>query len=246
MEHGEAKRGHACLISYARTDAANFPLILVVGREPNEDLPPSEEVGNYNFRTSGRCAFWNVAYGLLGSVGEPPRLSRQIKAEAEAAAASPILFADALPLTLRHAARNKAAARLAIEDAAIERHVAAVFSHRALIDRVRVIILSGLGPSFERSGTAYRRLAEERGIALAKLPFFYPTNLPAIRERLGNELRSHLADVLTAFDHYRVGSEVRVLRQGRNVEGAGRPGMPRSAGARLFPGQIGSAWHPKH
>lgn len=202
MGQVETKRGHACLVSYARTVDASFPLILVVGREPNEDLPPSEETGSYDFRTSMNCAFWNVAYSLLGSLADPPRSTRQIKAEAEAAAASPILFADALPLTLRHAARNKAAARLAIEDAAIERHVAAVFSHRALIDRVRVIILSGLGPSFERSVAAYRRLAGERGIALAELPFFYPTNMPAIRERLGNELKSHLADVLRDFDDH--------------------------------------------
>ncbi|MEZ2407335.1 hypothetical protein AB6806_11005 [Bosea sp. RCC_152_1] len=202
MEQAETKRGHACLISYAGTADASFPLILVVGREPNEDLPPSEEAGDYNFRKSGRCAFWNVAYSLFGSVANPPRSTRQIKAEAEAAGASPILFADALPITLRHAARNKVAQRLAIEDAAIERHVAAVFSHRSLINRVRVIILSGLGPSFERSVAAYRRLAEERGIALAELPFFYPTNMPAIRERLGNELRSHLADVLHDFDEH--------------------------------------------
>ena len=204
MQQTGMKRGHACLISYAETADRSFPLILVVGREPNEDLPPSEATGPYDFRTSKNCAFWNVAYSLLGSVGTPPRSTAQMKAQAEAAAASPILFADALPLTLRHAAKNKAAQRLAISDAAIERHVAAVFSHRELIDRVRVIILSGLGPSFERSVAVYRRLAEARSVALAELPFFYPTNMPAIRERLGKELRNHLADVLSVFDHHAI------------------------------------------
>mgnify|MGYP001088093246 CR=1 FL=1 len=187
MQQTGMKRGHACLISYAETADRSFPLILVVGREPNEDLPPSEATGPYDFRTSKNCAFWNVAYSLLGSVGTPPRSTAQMKA---------------LPLTLRHAAKNKAAQRLAISDAAIERHVAAVFSHRELIDRVRVIILSGLGPSFERSVAVYRRLAEARSVALAELPFFYPTNMPAIRERLGKELRNHLADVLSDFDHH--------------------------------------------
>lgn len=203
MHQDNVISGHPCLLSFRRTPIADFPLVLVVGREPNEDIPATAACGSYDFRGASRCAFWNIAYGLLGSSGTPPRSTGQAKDQADHANASPLAFSDALPLTLRHSAKDKAAKRLAISDVAIEAHVQAVFSHRHLIDRVRVVILSGLaGPSFKRSVEHYEQMCADRDIALFHLPFFYPTNMPKIREQMTNELRDYLAEVLAAFDAF--------------------------------------------
>ena len=141
--------GHPCILTYGKTADTDIPLVLVVGREPNEDIPATPDCGEYKFRAAPYCGLWNVAFGLLGSQGIPVRSTAGMKDQAEVANACPLIFADALPLTLRHSAKNKAALRAAISDEAIEAHVNAVFSHRHLISRVRVVILSGLGGSFE-------------------------------------------------------------------------------------------------
>lgn len=192
--------GHPCILTYGKTPETDIPLVLVVGREPNEDIPATPDCGEYRFRAAPYCGLWNVAFGLLGSQGVPLRSTAELKKQAEIANSCPLIFADALPLTLRHAARNKAALRAAISDEAIEAHVNAVFSHRHLISRVRVVILSGLDRSFDRSVKLYEERCLERGIPLFHLPFFYPTNTRKIRDAVRPELRGELAEVLAAFD----------------------------------------------
>lgn len=200
--------GHPCILSYGNTPTTDIPLVLVVGREPNEDIPATPDCGEYKFRAAPYCGLWNVAFGLLGSQGSPPRSTAEVKRQAEAVNACPLIFADALPLTLKHAAKNKAALRAAISDDAIEAHVDAVFSHDHLIGRVRVVILSGLDGSFRRSVMRYQERCEKRGIPLYQLPFFYPTNTRKIRDAASPDLRRRLSEVLTSFDSFRpVGAE---------------------------------------
>lgn len=48
-------------MSYGETPSTDFPLFLVVGREPNEDIPATADCGDYNFLGKrNRGAFWNV------------------------------------------------------------------------------------------------------------------------------------------------------------------------------------------
>ncbi len=60
----------------------NFPLVLIVGREPNNTTESDGSIGNIPFEEKGidaitgkkynnqKCAFWNIAFGLLGSTKE--------------------------------------------------------------------------------------------------------------------------------------------------------------------------------
>lgn len=189
MDTRSAPGSHACLISYASTAATNIPLVLVVGREPNGDSPVTADSGTYDFRASPNCAFWNVAYGLLGSAASPQLTTAQVKRLAIAKAASPILFADALPHSIDNAIRNKATRRAAITDAEIERHVAGIFAHHQLIQKTKLVLLSGHDASFAKSSKIFAERCASLNIPIQSLPFFYGTNVPKIRTAVTQETR---------------------------------------------------------
>lgn len=146
---------HACLIGYGSTHESDLPLVLVVGREPNGSSPVTPDWGTYDFRKSPNCAFWNVAYGVLGAAATPTMSTSAVKRLAVEKDASPIIIADAMPQSIDNAVRNKAQVRDAITDAAIAQHVENVFAHERFIARVRLVLLSGLDARFARSVRVY-------------------------------------------------------------------------------------------
>jgi hypothetical protein len=99
---------HPAIAVYGDTAERSFPLLMVVGREPNSvNNGPSKGVATYCFdRDDGpRCAFWNTSYGIAArSVGLS---TRELKARCRSERASPIIYADALPITIRNQTRNK-------------------------------------------------------------------------------------------------------------------------------------------
>jgi len=197
-----AAGSHACLISYGSTHETDIPLVLVVGREPNGSSPVTPDWGTYDFRKSPNCAFWNVAYGVLGSAGAPPLNTGAIKRLAVEKDASPIVIADAMPQSIDNAVRNKARQRDAISDAAIETHVDNIFAHQDLIRRVRVVLLSGLDARFERSARIFEAKCAELGIPIQSLPFFFGNNVPKIQLAISPATRSQLGEVAAAFACY--------------------------------------------
>jgi len=96
---------HPLFQTYANTLQQTFPLVLIIGREPNTDLEISGEHGLYNFDDHPRCAFWNVAYSV---VAETQGLSAaQLKQQCRHRRSSPLVFADALPIGIKYAVRRK-------------------------------------------------------------------------------------------------------------------------------------------
>lgn len=199
MELQTAFGSHACLISYASTHETNLPLILVVGREPNGSSPVTPDWGTYDFRKSPNCAFWNVAYGVLGSALTPALSTGAVKRLAAAKEASPIIIADAMPQSIDNAVRNKAVHREAISDAAIEQHVDHIFAHEQFIKRVEIVLLSGLDARFSRSSRIFAERCRARNLPVQSLPFFYGTNVPKIQAAITDETRARLRDVANAF-----------------------------------------------
>lgn len=190
---------HACLISYASTHESDMPLVLVVGREPNGSSPVTPDWGPYDFRKSPYCAFWNVAYGVLGAAAAPPLNTGAVKRLAVEKAASPIIIADAMPQSIDNAVRYKSAQRQAIPDAAIEQHVANIFAHEQFIRRVSIVLLSGLDASFARSTRIFEAKCEALDIPVQSLPFFYGTNVPRIRAAISAQTRERLRQVADQF-----------------------------------------------
>ncbi|WP_144769191.1 hypothetical protein [Methylobacterium dankookense] len=117
--------------------------------------------------------------------------------------ASPIIYADALPITIKNAVANKAVLRAAVPDHAIAAHVEHIFSHEAVIKRVGLVLLSGLGDQgFRRSVAHFEAACEARGIPVLEVPFFYGTNMPKIRATLTPEI---LMQIRTIMDGFREG-----------------------------------------
>jgi hypothetical protein len=195
---------HPNLLTYRKTKDGDFPLVLVIGREPNSDLPVSEECGDYDFSKSPMCGLWNMAYRLLAlSSGDPGLGIRELKTLCIQKNASPIIIADALPITLKDKAAGKRAKRKAIEPSAIERHVKAVFAHDEVMKRVRIAFLSGhvLGPPFEYASSLYKVHLTERNIPFVETSFFSLYFSPRILREVARKPRAQevLKSILDEF-----------------------------------------------
>ncbi|NCC36255.1 MAG: hypothetical protein EOM24_30230, partial [Chloroflexia bacterium] len=123
---------HPTLSVFGTTVLSTFPLILVVGREPNNNLPIAPGIGPYDFRLAPRCGFWNISYSAVARTLDMS--TRQLKALCVERCGSPIVYADALPISLPDHVTNKDKyRRKVIEDRPrLEAHIRAIFGHHEL------------------------------------------------------------------------------------------------------------------
>ena len=192
---------HPLIQSYGRTLDATFPLIVVIGREPNTDHEISDQHGRYDFDHHPRCGFWNVAYGVLGQAAG--LTTRELKQRCRERQSSPLVFTDALPIGLKHAATNKEELRRAAL-AQVPAHIYRIFGFERIISRAALVIMSGLaGDVFEPSADLIEEQCTPRlnqpAIAMCRLPFFFGTNWPKIRAALDDGTRERLGEVMAAF-----------------------------------------------
>ena len=196
---------HPTLSVFGATASATFPLILVVGREPNTALPTVPGIGAYDFRWAPRCGFWNTSYGAIARVLGMP--TWQLKALCAKQNASPIVYADTLPIGLPNHVGNKDKHRaMLIENhwTRIEEHIPAIFAHDDLTVRVHLILASGLyEPTFEKPFALLRQEAGRHSIPTIKVPFFYGTNTQGIQAALDAEARRIIVEVVGAFRAWR-------------------------------------------
>ena len=148
---------HGNLLVYKRTLEFTHPLILIFGREPNTKRPIGNFIETYDFKSAPNCGFWNSSYSLVarktGFVS-----TRRLKDACFTKQSSPIAYADALPFGLSNDVLRKSERRKRLEPRAISSHVNNIFSHCDVIDRVSLILLSGLdAPEFQ---TAVRIIDE--------------------------------------------------------------------------------------
>ncbi len=98
---------------------------------------------------------------------------------------SPIIYADSLPHSIPNHVTSKHTYRGQISEADAEAHITRVFSHRQLIDRVQLVIMSGLHQDvFNHARDAIADACTVKAIPVIHLPFFYGTNTPRIQAQL--------------------------------------------------------------
>lgn len=189
---------HPIICTFMKTHRASFPLILVIGREPNTKKKITNRVGRYDFREHPHVAFWNISYAVVaGTKGET---GHKLKKRCEKRGVSPIIYADALPIGIKSKMRNKNSVRAQLNEEDIQRHVNRVFSHHDIINRVRLVIMSGLEESvFEPAPTAIKEQCKERNIRVAQVRFFCGNNKKKIEEQLDEDTRRKIRKVLTEF-----------------------------------------------
>lgn len=189
---------HPALIGFDQTFEHSFPLIMAVGREPSSNEATVYGLGHYDFRRSPNCGFWNISYGLAGaSVG---LRTYDLKSLCVARRASPLIYADAAPITIKNAVADKATLRAAVPEEAVAAHVTHIFSHEAVIQRVGLVLLSGLkAPGFRRSVAYFQAACNARGIPCVEVPFFYGTNAPKIRDAIDPATFSCIHTIMQNF-----------------------------------------------
>jgi hypothetical protein len=117
-----------------------FPLILVVGREPNNHLPFCDYVGTYDFRLAPHCSFWNIAYKIVADTQNTT--VRELKDTCYIKNSSILAFTDLSPKPIPNQVKNKRIEREEASDKAFE-HIGKIFS-KDMISRVEFVILSGV------------------------------------------------------------------------------------------------------
>jgi len=144
-----ADRGEGDLLVFGEAATREHPVLLFVGREPNNALGKCHAVHRYgdSWTAAGSgfsCSFWNTAHGLCaGTIG---RSARSLKAACVAAGTGPIAFADLSPVALdgSYTSAKKRRLREDVERDVIGAHVDRLFSHSMIRKRVSLVVASGL------------------------------------------------------------------------------------------------------
>ncbi|WP_201834919.1 hypothetical protein [Microvirga zambiensis] len=181
---------HPALIFYGSTrdPRHRFPLILVVGREPNHSAPVEMVAGPYDFdgltpadrKAARNCGFWHMAYRITGrmhDMGDPSRSASWLKDHCRQRRCSPIIIADAIPQGQLNAVADKGIVRQQMREH-LAAHARGIFElDPAVMKRVGLVLLSGLdGTVFEPSAQAIREEAEHRAIPCQAIRFLSPRN----------------------------------------------------------------------
>lgn len=192
---------HPILTYFRETKQASFPLVLAVGREANTDLQMENRDGAYDFRLFPHASFWNNAYGILAeSVGLECWRLKDICTKSEC---SPLVVGNCLPIGIKNDVRNKRAVRMRVSEDAKRDHVQAMFSLRVLVDRVGMVVMSGVDDAvFDASREVVVSECRRRGVQAAEVPFFYGGNRPAIERKLTTEDWAKIKEITSAFLAY--------------------------------------------
>lgn len=140
----EARNKEACCLVMGDTLKKDFPLIMVIGREPNYHCNVIDEVDSYPSPDGSK--FWARSHELVTRYTNLK--PHEFKAFCTDNDASPIVFCDASPLGLdSRYDGQKAKMRKALTGDALEAHANNVFSQQEIINRTSLVLISGLAGS---------------------------------------------------------------------------------------------------
>lgn len=170
---------HPIISVYGRkTLQADSPLILVVGREPNDDLPMGNAVGYYEFKHP--VQFLDLIYSLIAkSIG---KRGMELKAICEERHNSPIALANISPKPILFRDKRKQRIRETFTPHDYVEHLRKVAS-KPIFERVQLVIFSGLTyPKWAkvRYGEALKQIESEWKKESIEVPFFYGQNMKGI------------------------------------------------------------------
>ena len=100
---------HPLIIYYKETANKIFPLIMFIGREPNNINPYEDTIGGYDFDEAPRCSFWNIGYKIVGNING--FAVSDLKNKCRSKKSSPIIFSDSLPSPIPMRIKNKSKIR---------------------------------------------------------------------------------------------------------------------------------------
>lgn len=189
---------HPLIVVYDNTQKANFPLILVVGREPNNNVPIDDSVGNYDFEEPSRCNFWNTAYKV---VADTNGISvRELKYSCKKNKSSILAFTDLSPRPIKIREKNKDKQRSQISKEEYEQHILKIFSKIEIINRIRLIVLSGVDKTeFSYVLNIFKIQCQKYQKLFLEIPFLYSGNYPKIRKKISENHKKAIRKVYSQW-----------------------------------------------
>ena len=172
---------HPLMYVLGKTQEDKFPLILVIGREPNYDgqLDDSIEIMDNKEFGSMKSGVWVTAYTQIAKqyCGDKATAGdlKKICFERDA---SPIVFSNALPMGIPHYVKNKEKIRNELSEKDICDHIAKIFEYpieNPIAGRFGLVIQYGAyGPGpLERAAELIKQECKRRSIPYCSSPFFW-------------------------------------------------------------------------
>ena len=170
---------HPTIVTFGQTQEGEFPLLLVIGREPNCEGEVVNEVGSFTLDLTPNCCFWNRSRAQLARIGgnvAPPIFNALCRERN----ARPIIYADSLGICIQHGDPERDQRRniWANNQVNVEAHIANIFGHAEIINRVELVILSGLDtypdtyPVFQGAVASIQQKCEAMQIPSQHVGFF--------------------------------------------------------------------------
>jgi hypothetical protein len=176
---------HPLILAFGSTYEKDFPLILIVGREPNNETVSDKSFGYYDFRMFPRCAFWNLSFKLFGSFNG--LTTTEIKQEFVSRNTSPIIFTDASSKGVLNKVTSKHKVRNSLTEEDFNNQVDSIFANEKLAIRIKLIILSGLSSNiYQDFKVRLNHEALKRQIPTKEILFLFGTNYPKIEKELSD------------------------------------------------------------
>ncbi len=193
--------GHPTLLLGGDALKRPFPLVLCIGLEAKTGLPIVPGVGQYDVRRIPNVSFWHTSHGIAACVnGQRPC---DFLNDCATRDASPLAYADGLPLGILKDDPDKRAKRRSVTPGQVDRHVDEIFSpeHEAVVRRILLVLLSGLDgkPNFRRSVAAIQDRCNRLKIPCVHVPFFMPENTLSILDALDSGPRAVITFLLARF-----------------------------------------------
>ena len=192
---------HSLILAYGETYIKEFPLILIVGREPNNATISDNSLGHFDFQQFPRCSFWNMAFKLIGSYNGLS--TKEIKKLFAKTKSTPVIFSDAAAKGISSMIIDKNIIRDSMTKLDFDNQVEAIFFNHALIKRVKLIITSGLSKNlYVDFKQALHKEAKAKQIPVIDISFLYGTNYPRIQGEIGNNEAAIIKEVFETYQTF--------------------------------------------
>ncbi|MBU6404738.1 MAG: hypothetical protein KGQ84_08495 [Proteobacteria bacterium] len=193
---------HPLMYVLGETQNFEFPLILVIGREPNYDGRCNDSIEimcNSEFG-SMKGGVWATAYTQIAKqyLGDKATAG-QLKKICFAKNASPIVFSNALPIGIPNSVRDKDKKRNECQDDDISRHISKIFG-AVITSRYGLVVQHGACGSRKTQLAAklIEKICKDINLPYCSSPFFYNGNSKKIQECLGK----HCSIIRSIFEKF--------------------------------------------
>jgi hypothetical protein len=188
---------HSAILAYKNTSQEKFPLILVIGREPNNATTSNNSVGCYDFNEFKKCAFWNCAFGLMANYNNIT--TGEIKQAFINSMASPIIFSDASPIGIINKVTSKFEFRKNLTKEQYSHQIDSIISS-PIFSRVKLILLSGLdNVCYNYFNEELLKHATTKNTKCIQIPFLFGNNMPKIRQMVTTDIANEIVSIYRTF-----------------------------------------------